>query len=113
VSSRLARLILAGFSTAFLLIYAFVLLVAFATSGHELVRQPGAWYAALAPLAYVGTAGAYAYGLVSRPMSTPAWVGLQVVLLPAVLFSFIGLGLMLPVVAACWWWMRRAPGSPA
>ena len=112
MAPRLARLVLAGFCTAYLLVHAFVLFVAFATSGHDLVRQPGAWYAALAPPIYVGTAGAYAYGLVTRTIATPAWVGLHVVMLPAIAFSFMGLGLFLPVVGGLWWWVRRAPESP-
>ena len=50
-------------------VYLFVLFVALVTGGNELIRQPGAWYAAVVPLAYVGFVCAYV--LASRGGGSP------------------------------------------
>ena len=109
---QVARAALCLLSPAYIAIYLFVLFVATATSGNELVRAPGAWYAAIAPLAYVGVAGAHAYGFLKRPPSGFV-VALHVAAAPAMFLSFLGLGLVLPIVAGLWWLMEREPASVA
>jgi hypothetical protein len=103
VTTARARAILLVLSLAFIPVYLFVLFVAFATSGDELVRQPGAWYAAIAPPAYVACLNVYALGLVKRRLSRAASVALHIAVAPAILLSFLGLGLLLPVFAALFW----------
>ena len=109
-SSRTPRVVLAVLSMVYLPVYALVVVTAVATNGHDLVRQPLAWFAAVVPPAYVGLAGAYAFGVLVRPLSVGAWRLLHVVVAPALAFSFVGLGLLLPVFAGLWWWIRRADG---
>ena len=89
-----------------------MLFVAFATNGDGLIREPGAWYAALVPLSYVGFVGAYACGLVKRRISRPIMVALHVGVAPALMFSFLGLGLLLPVFAALFWWCMTREQVP-
>ena len=110
---RIARVILGVLCPGYLLIYLFVLVVALATSGTGLVGSAGAWYAAIAPVFYVSLAGAYAYRLVSRRFPMAAWLALHVLMLPALAFSFLGLGLLLPVFSGLWWWMSREQAEPA
>jgi hypothetical protein len=108
-----ARGILCLLSILYIPLYLFVLLVALVTGGGELIRQPGAWYAALAPLSYVGFVGAYAFGITKRPISRPIMAALHLAVAPALLFSFVGLGLLLPVFAALFWWVTRRGRVPA
>ncbi len=110
---RIARVILGVLCPGYLLIYLFVLVVALATSGAGLVGSGGAWYAAIAPVFYVSLAGAYAYRLVSRQFPMAAWLALHVLMLPALAYSFLGLGLLLPVFSGLWWWMSREQAEPA
>lgn len=110
---QVARAALCLLSPAYMAVYLFVLFVATATSGNELVRAPGAWYAAIAPLAYVGIAGAHAYGFLKRSLPSGFVVALHVAAAPAVFLSFLGLGLLLPVVAGLWWLMARERASVA
>ena len=49
MAPKLAQGILRALSVVYILLYLFLLFVATVTSGGELIRQPGAWYAALAP----------------------------------------------------------------
>ena len=46
-----ARVMLGVLCLVFIPVFLAVLFVAFVTSGDALIRQPGAWYAAMAPLA--------------------------------------------------------------
>ena len=103
---QIARAVLGVMSVLYIPVYLFVLFVALATSGDELIRQPGAWYAAVVPVSYVGFVGAYAFGFVKRRISRPIMVAMHVGVAPAVMFSFLGLGLLLPVFAALFWWFR-------
>ena len=110
---QIARGILGLLSIVYIPVYLFVLFVALATSGDELIRQPGAWYAAVAPLAYVGFVGAYAFGLAKRRISRAATVAVHIAVAPALMFSFLGLGLLLPAFAALFWWSMRQEQVPA
>lgn len=103
----IARAMLGVLCLLFIPVYLFVLSVAFVTSGDELIRQPGAWYAATAPLAYVGLVGAYAFGFMKRPMSRAMTVAVHVAVAPALIYSFLGLGLLLPIFAALFWTFIR------
>ena len=104
---RTARAILVMLAAAYLAVYAFVLFVAMATSGDELIRSPGAWFAAIAAPLYVIVAGAYALGWLRRQLPFGALVALHVAFLPAMVFSFLGLGLLLPLFSALWWFSSR------
>jgi hypothetical protein len=108
----IARAILAMLCLVYLPLYLFVLFVALVTSGDELIRDPGAWYAAAAPLAYVGFVGAYASGLVKRRISRAIMVAVHIGVAPALMFSFLRLGLLLPVFAALFWWGMRQEQAP-
>lgn len=104
---RISRALLCLASVAYVLIYVSVLFVALATSGHELVRSPGAWYAAVAPVLYAGIAGAYAFRILQRPIHRGILLLLHLLVLPALLFSFLQFGLFLPVIAVLWWFSER------
>jgi hypothetical protein len=108
----IARAILALLCLVYVPVYLFVLFVALVTSGDALIRQPGAWYAAVAPLAYVGWVAAYAFGVATRRMSRATTVAVHVAVAPAVMFSFLGLGLLLPVFALLFWWFMRQEHVP-
>jgi hypothetical protein len=107
VKPQVARTVLRGLSIGYLGIYLFVLFVALATSGDELLRSPGAWYAALAPLLYVGLAGSYAFGLTKQRIPVGIAVALHLLVAPAFVFSFLGLGLLLPIFSVLWWFIAR------
>jgi len=109
----IARGLLGVLSLIYIPLYLLVLFVAMVTSGDELVRQPGAWYAAVAPLAYVGMVSAYAFGIVTRRLSRPAIAAVHVAAAPALIFSFVGLGLLLPVFAVLWWYSTSREQVPA
>jgi hypothetical protein len=104
---RIARVVLVMLAAGYLAVYAFVLFVAMATSGDELIRSPGAWYAAIAAPLYVTVAGAYALGWLKRRLPFGVLVALHVAFVPALAFSFLGLGLLLPLFAALWWFSSR------
>ena len=109
---QIARGILGLLCIVYIPVYLFVLFVAVATSGDELIRQPGAWYAAVVPLAYVGFVGAYALGLAKRRISRATTVAVHIGAAPALMYSFLGLGLLLPVFAALFWWFMRQEQVP-
>ncbi|HET9359171.1 MAG TPA: hypothetical protein VFO58_05450 [Vicinamibacterales bacterium] len=109
---QIARAILGVLCIVFVPVYLFVLFAALVASGDELVRAPGAWYAAVAPLAYVGFVGAYAFGLAKRRMSRTIVVALHIGDAPALMYSFLGLGLLLPLFAALFWWFMRQEQVP-
>jgi len=113
VGPTLAQGILGVLSLVYIPVYLFMLFVAMVTSGDGLIRQPGAWYAAFAPLAYVGMAAAYAFGIVKRRMSRPIAVAVHIAVAPALLFSFLGMGLLLPVFAALLWRCMSRDQVPA
>ena len=85
-----------------------MLFVAFVTSGRDLLRQPGAWYAAIVPPLYAGGVGAYALHGAKRRLSAAVAIALHLPVLPALVLSFLGLGLLLPIFTVLWWWMTRA-----
>lgn len=113
MKSQAARAALVVICPAYIAIYLFVLFVATATSGPDLVRAPGAWYAALAPILYVTIAAAYAFGTVARRLPRAALMLLHLAVLPTLWWSFLGLGLVLPLIAVLWWVMDRKPAAAA
>lgn len=109
---RLAlRVALAVATVGFALVYLFVMFVAFVTSGPPVFLQLGGLYAASVPLLYVGVAGAWAFRRIALP-STSTLIVLHIVAAPMLVFSFLGLGLLLPVLALLWWGAARG-GEPA
>ena len=110
---QIARAILGVLCLIYVPVYLFVLFVTLATSGDELIRQPGAWYAAVVPLSYVGFVGAYAFGLAKRRMSRAITVAVHIAVAPALMYSFLGLGLLLPAFAALFWWFMKQEQVPA
>ena len=90
---QIARAALGVLSVGYIAVYLFVVFVAFVTGGRELLRQPGAWYAAIAPLLYVGVAGAYASRIMRWRCPPNVAIALHVATAPALIFSFLGLGL--------------------
>jgi hypothetical protein len=110
---QIARASLCVLSIVYIPVYLFVLLVALATSGDELIREPWAWYAAVVPLSYVGLVGAYAFGLAKRRVSRAVMAAVHIAVAPALIYSFLGLGLLLPVFAALFWWFLRQQRVPA
>jgi hypothetical protein len=113
MKQRIVRAILGVLCLVYVPVYLFVLFVALATSGDEIIREPGAWYAAVAPLAYVGFVGAYAFGLAKRRMSRATLVAVHIGVAPALMYSFLGLGLLLPAFAALFWWFMKQEQVPA
>lgn len=107
MKARFARAALGVMSLLYLPIYLLVLLVAVATNGNELLRSPLAWYSALAPIAYVGLAAASAFTVRRTQMSLVSLITLHVAVAPAVVFSFLGMGLLLPIFALLWLAMGR------
>lgn len=108
-----ARAILGLLAPGYLAVYAFLLFVAMATSGDELIRSPGAWYAAIAAPLYVAVAGACALRWLKRALPLGALVALHLACIPALAFSFLGLGLLLPLFAVLWWFSSRESQEPA
>lgn len=49
------------------------------------------------------------FGLLKRRMSRAMAVGVHIAIAPALMFSFLGLGLLLPVFAALRWRKLKAP----
>jgi hypothetical protein len=66
----------------------------------------------VAPLAYLGFVGVYALGIAKRRMSRAITVAVHIAVAPARMFSFLGLGLLLPVFAALFWWSTRQEQVP-
>ena len=109
---RIARAILTMLAAGYLMVYAFVLFVATATSGDELMSSPGAWYAALAAPLYVAMAAASALGWLGPRLPFGVLVALHAAFLPALVFPFLGLGLLLPLFSALWWCSSRDSQRP-
>jgi hypothetical protein len=84
-------------------IYSFVALVALGTSGPDLLKDPLACYAILAPLAFAG----FCVWTASRPVPSRRLLGMgliaHVLVAPAVYWSLLGLGLGLVVLSYLWW----------
>jgi hypothetical protein len=89
-------------------IYLSVVLVALVTGGDALLSESTGWYAALAPLVYAATCALWSMG-VPRELSRLLVALLHLATLPALVVSFLGLGLLLPLLAILWW---RAAGKP-
>jgi len=80
----------------------FVLFVAFVTSGRTLLSQSSAWYAGLAPMV------AFAYAIVLGSIAQPrrgillAGAFVFVISLPAIWYSFMHIGLSIPILILLW-----------
>jgi hypothetical protein len=103
------RTVLKVGASVFLLIYLAVGAVAFATSAVPFGGGASGWYAAVAPVAYAGICALWAFGALNR-LSRPFIWGLHLLAAPALVFSLLGLGLLLPLLAVLWW---VAAGKPA
>ena len=103
----------------YLAIYGFTVLVALATSGSELVIQPQAWYAALAPLIY----SSYCiFTVLAAPTVTVkglliTGIILGVLAVPTLSVSFLGYGKYLPLLTILWglfiFFLSKAPHTTA
>lgn len=104
-----ARALLKIAAATFAPVYLFVVAVAFATTGVPLQGPPTAWYAAVVPPLYAIVCALWAFGVLEGRAPRPAiWI-LHLLVLPALVYSFLGLGLILPLLAALWW---AAAGKP-
>jgi hypothetical protein len=103
------RTILKVAASLFLLIYLAVGAVAFVTSAVPFGGGASGWYAAVAPVAYAGICALWAFGALSRLSRPFLWI-LHLLAVPALVFSLLGLGLLLPLLAILWW---AAAGKPA
>ena len=106
------RIALGVCALLFLIVYLFVLVAALITSGNELIRAFWAWYAALAPTAYASFCLLYAFGFLRKGLSPKRMFLLHVPFIPALVVSFMGLGLWLLCLAMLlrllYWKIERA-----
>lgn len=106
---RYWKRVLPGLSAgAYIVIYLVVVSVALITSGTELFREPRMWYAFLAPVSYAAFCLLYAAGAIGPALSKNLVILVHAAVLPALIVSFMLLGLLLPVLALMWWRACRA-----
>ena len=113
---RCLRLFLVTGSVLFLLGHVFVVFVALVTSGSELLEMGGAYVAMIAPVLYP----AHCIGRASRAgrLTGPgvtACVAIALIL-PAIFFSFLGLGYLLPTLGGLMMllsWLEHRRGALA
>jgi hypothetical protein len=82
--------------------YAAVVLVALIVSGNELLTQPLAYYAAIMPFIYLAFCIATALGRIPTQAMPTYGLLMHIVAAPCVVFSFLGIGLLLPLLAFLW-----------
>ena len=82
--------------------YAVVVLVALVVSGAALLRQPAAYYAALMPIVYCGVCVATATGHLPARYLRRIAAPLHLAVLPCLWLSFLGLGVVLPILMLLW-----------
>ena len=87
--------------------YAFVVLVALVTSGNALLRDPLAYYAALMPFVYFTFCLLTAAGRLPTRNLGLYGILMHLAVAPCLVFSFLGMGLLLPVLAMLWFRVYR------
>ena len=107
------RIILGLFACAYLMAYLFVVGVACITNGNDLIREPWAWYAFLAPVIYAAFCALYACGIIGPRVSQNVLLAIHILVLPALALSFLMLGLLLPILAWLWWRLHSSLQMPA
>lgn len=91
----------------FAALYSVVILVAMITNGADLLRQPLAYYAAIMPLLYCAFCLLTAAERMPTRWLRMAGVVVHLATLPCVVMSFLGMGLVLPLVAVLWYQVYR------
>ena len=104
-----ARTFLKVSSTMFVPVYLLAVAVAYVTTGVPPGAPLSAWYAAVAPPLYATAASLWALGALEGLLSRRTLWALHVLAVPALVYSFLGLGLLLPLIAISWW---VAAGKP-
>ena len=87
---------------SYIAIYCHVTTTALIASGWELVRMPIAWYAMIAPECYVLFCLITARVRTRAGLLIPMAVIVHMAALPAVWFSFLHLGVLLPAIGVLW-----------
>jgi hypothetical protein len=106
---RTVRTVLRASVLTFLGLYLLTASVALATSGVPFGGGAIAWYAAAMPVFYGMSCAFWAFGRLDGRLSRPALWALHLLTAPSLVYSFLGLGLLLPAIAARWW---VAAGKP-
>lgn len=101
------RIPLAIAALIFAALYSIVILVALVTSGADLLRQPLAYYAAIMPVLYCAFCLLTVAGRIPTPWLRSVGVAVHLATLPCVVMSFLGMGLVLPLVAVLWYQVYR------
>ena len=102
-----ARVVLGVLSAGFLVVHGFVVFVAIAVSGDELLLMWDAYLAMGIPMVFPLYGLACAFGRVSGRNLKRSGIlpGLSLVL--ALFYSFLGLGWLLPLLLLPWLWLCR------
>jgi len=88
---------------------AIVVLVALVTSGNALLRDPIAYYAALMPFVYFAFCLLTAVDRIPRRLLGVAGVVMHLAVAPCLVFSFLHIGVLFPIVAFLWFRVYREP----
>lgn len=92
--------------------YALVVLVALVTSGNELHQDPLAYYAGIMPFVY------FTFCLLTAAERIPTrhlgvyGIVMHIAVAPCLIFSFLGLGMLLPLLAFLWFRVYRCRLEP-
>jgi hypothetical protein len=99
MTPKTARILLGAVSFALLGLYGFVVFVAFVTSGSELLKMPWTWYAATVPPLYLTFCVFTALDRIPKRALKPLGLIAHLAAAPAIVVSFLGLGMLFPIVA--------------
>ena len=101
---KLSGFLLLFCSLVFTVLYGFVVFVAMATSGSELMTQPVNWYAAVAPISYSVFCAVTIFIAQSVNVQKLLVTGLVLgsLAIPSIACSFLGYGKFLPVLMVLW-----------
>ena len=94
---------LGNFAAIYAGAYGFVDFVAFVTSGSELMKDAGAWYAMLAPPMFAGVCLFAASVRMTARRLLQVGIVSHILVAPAVYYSMLMLGVFIPVLSYLWW----------
>ena len=103
MTAQTSRDLLKVESLTYLLLHVFIGSIVFITSGPVLFSDPGVWYPLIVPPLYATVCALWAFGALEGRLSRPTVIALHAIALPALIVSFLGLGLLLPFLTFFWW----------
>ncbi len=92
-------------ASAYLILYLVIIVVKIFLSGFLVLLNPINWYAILAPLIYASAVLLDITGRVTFDKKQLTF--LHIIIIPSIIFSFLGFGFLLFILTLMWWQVRK------